>query len=172
MCPKMLSPSQAASKISHRHFSKGFSTQIRKHFHREALRADIHEPNARSSMVPRGFKQTLYSLVAFQLSAGGRGCLGEGRLGVPGKVWEFRFLPPFPSVPRENRSSRNVWENAWKCQTSFFQTSVVGESEQSLKGKEVGNMRGKGWKERALKAYMKNSEFGLGTLRHLSKGRP
>ena len=26
----------------------------------------------------------------------GRGCLGEGRLGVPGQVWEFRFLPSFP----------------------------------------------------------------------------
>ena len=45
-------------------------------------------------------------------------------------VWEFqaksgRFLPPFPSFPRENRNSRNVWENAWKSQTSFFQTSAV-----------------------------------------------
>ena len=35
---------------------------------------------------------------------------GEGRLGVPGQVWEFRFLPSFPSFPRENRSSKNVWE--------------------------------------------------------------
>ena len=29
-------------------------------------------------------------------------------LGVPGQVWEFRFLWSFPSFPRENRSSRNV----------------------------------------------------------------
>ena len=42
--------------------------------------------------------------------SGGRGCLEEGRLGVPGQVWEFRFLPSFPSFPRENRSSRSVWE--------------------------------------------------------------
>ena len=47
-------------------------------------------------------------------------------------VWEFqarsgsfRFLPSFPSFPRENRSSKNVWENAWKSQTSFLQTSVA-----------------------------------------------
>ena len=37
---------------------------------------------------------------------GGPGCLGEGRLGVPGQVWEFRLLPSFPSFPRENRSSK------------------------------------------------------------------
>ena len=36
------------------------------------------------------------------LHSGGRGCLGEGRLGVPGQVWEVRFLPSFPSFPREN----------------------------------------------------------------------
>ena len=36
-------------------------------------------------------------------------------------VWEFQaksgssgFLLSFPLFPRENRSSRNVWENAWK----------------------------------------------------------
>ena len=46
-------------------------------------------------------------------------------LGVPGQVWEFRFLPSFPSLPKENRSSRDVWENAWKFQTSFFQTSAA-----------------------------------------------
>ena len=50
---------------------------------------------------------------------------GEGRLGVPGQVWEFRFLLSFPIFPRENRSSRNVWENAWKAQTSFFQTPTA-----------------------------------------------
>ena len=55
----------------------------------------------------------------------GRGCLEEGRLGVPGQVWEFRFLPSFPSFPRENRSSKNVWENTWKSQTSFLQTSAA-----------------------------------------------
>ena len=33
--------------------------------------------------------------------SGGRGCLGEGRLGVPGQVWKFRFLPASPSFPRE-----------------------------------------------------------------------
>ena len=56
---------------------------------------------------------------------GGRGCLEEGRLGVPGQNWEFRFLPSFPSFPRENRSSRDVWEDACKSQTSFFQTSAA-----------------------------------------------
>ena len=50
--------------------------------------------------------------------SGGRWCLGEGRLGVAGQVWEFRLLPSFPSFPRENRSSRNVWESGWKSQTS------------------------------------------------------
>ena len=33
--------------------------------------------------------------------SGGRGCLGEGRLGVPCQVWEFRFLLSFPLFPRE-----------------------------------------------------------------------
>ena len=54
-----------------------------------------------------------------------RGCLGEGRLGVPSQVWEFRFLLSFPLFPRENRSSRNVWENTWKSQTSVLQTSAA-----------------------------------------------
>ena len=45
------------------------------------------------------------------LKSGGRGCLEEGRLGVPGQVWEFRFLPSFPSFPRENCSSRDVCKN-------------------------------------------------------------
>ena len=38
----------------------------------------------------------------------GRGCLGEGRLGVSGQVWEFRFLPLFPSFPREKLSVQEV----------------------------------------------------------------
>ena len=29
------------------------------------------------------------------LLSDGRGCREEGRLGVPGQVWEFRFLPSF-----------------------------------------------------------------------------
>ena len=33
--------------------------------------------------------------------SGGRGCLGEGRLGLPCRVWELRSLPSFPSFPRE-----------------------------------------------------------------------
>ena len=59
------------------------------------------------------------------LVSGSRGCLEEGRLGVPGQVWEFRFPPSFPSFSREKRSSKNVWENTSKSQTSFFQTSAV-----------------------------------------------
>ena len=50
---------------------------------------------------------------------------GRRTSGDPGQVWEFRFLPSFPSFPRENSSSENVWENPWKSQTSFFQTSAV-----------------------------------------------
>ena len=57
--------------------------------------------------------------------SGGRGCLGEGHLGLPGQVWELRFLPSFPSFPRENCTSKNVGKNAWKSQTSFFQTSAA-----------------------------------------------
>ena len=46
--------------------------------------------------------------------------------GVPGQVWEFRFLLPFPLLPRENRSSRDVWEKHLKSsQTSVFQTSAA-----------------------------------------------
>ena len=30
----------------------------------------------------------------------GRACLGEGRLGVPGQVWEFGSLLSFPLFPR------------------------------------------------------------------------
>ena len=45
-------------------------------------------------------------------------------------VWEIQAKSgssgsSFPSFPRENRSSENVWENPWKSQTSFFQTSAV-----------------------------------------------
>ena len=47
-------------------------------------------------------------------------------------VWEFQaksgssgFCCFFPLFPRENRNSRNVWESAWKSQTSFFQTSAA-----------------------------------------------
>ena len=57
---------------------------------------------------------SFWSVEGWNVSSGGCGCLGEGRLGVPGQVWEFRFLPFSPSFPRENRSSRTVWENAWK----------------------------------------------------------
>ena len=48
------------------------------------------------------------------LISGGRGCLGEGRLGLPGQVWELRFLPSSPSFPGEialqNLSGQNAWE--------------------------------------------------------------
>ena len=50
---------------------------------------------------------------------------GEGLLGLPGQVRELGFLLSFPSFPRDNRSSKNVWESAWKSQTSFFQTSAA-----------------------------------------------
>ena len=32
---------------------------------------------------------------ALMISSGGRGCLGEGRLELPGQVWELKFLPSF-----------------------------------------------------------------------------
>ena len=51
------------------------------------------------------------------LASGGRGCLGEGCLGLLGQVWELRFLRSFPSFPRENRSSKNFWENACEPRT-------------------------------------------------------
>ena len=38
---------------------------------------------------------------------------------------EIRFLPSVPSFPRESRSSKTVWENPWKSQTSIFQTSAA-----------------------------------------------
>ena len=41
--------------------------------------------------------------------SGGRGCLGEGRLGLPCQVWEFRFLASFPSFARDNRF-KIVWK--------------------------------------------------------------
>ena len=73
--------------------------------------------------------------------SGGRGCLGEGRLGLSGQVWEFRFLPSFPSFPRENAvqkqsgktpglSGTSVWRpqsrytvmrNAMECRIEFPQ---------------------------------------------------
>ena len=48
-------------------------------------------------------------------------------------VWEFQAKSGSsgscrlfsPSFPRENRSSKNVWENIWKSQTSFLQTSAA-----------------------------------------------
>ena len=52
---------------------------------------------------------------------------------IPGQVWEFRFLPSFPSFPRESRSStKNLWESAWESQTSFFQTSAAFWLRRSL----------------------------------------
>ena len=50
------------------------------------------------------------SFQVLKRSSGGRRCLGEGRLGVPGQVREFRFVLSFPSFPRENWNSRNVWK--------------------------------------------------------------
>ena len=38
-----------------------------------------------------------FFLISF---SGGRGCLGEECLGVPGQVWELMFLSSFPSFPR------------------------------------------------------------------------
>ena len=52
-----------------------------------------------------------------QSCRGGRRCLVEGRLGFPGRACELRFGLSFPFLLRENRSSKNVWENAWKSQT-------------------------------------------------------
>ena len=57
--------------------------------------------------------------------SGGHGFLGEGRLKLPGQVWELRILPSFPSYPTKNRCSDSVWENARKSQTSFYQTSAT-----------------------------------------------
>ena len=51
--------------------------------------------------------------------SGGCGCLGDGRLELPDQLWELRVLPSFPSRLGENRSSKIIWENAWKSQTSF-----------------------------------------------------
>ena len=59
-----------------------------------------------------------------------RGCLGglgvfrEKDVGLPGQVLELRSCPFFLYFlgPRENRSSKNVWEKAWKSQTSFSLT--------------------------------------------------
>ena len=41
---------------------------------------------------------SLYALSGYVLWSGGRGCLGEGRLGVPGQVWEFRLLLSFSPI--------------------------------------------------------------------------
>ena len=46
-----------------------------------------------------------------EFHSGGCGCLGEGRLGVPGHIWESGL--------------KNVWDNARRSQTSFFQTSAA-----------------------------------------------
>ena len=66
-----------------------------------------------------------FKFCLFFVESEGRGSLGEGRLGVPSQVWEFRIFLSFPLFPSENRSSRNVWENTWKSQTSVFQTSAA-----------------------------------------------
>ena len=53
--------------------------------------------------------------------SGGRGCLGEEHLGLPGQVWE----PRLSLLLRENRSSINVWEDAWKFQARVHTKGVV-----------------------------------------------
>ena len=60
---------------------------------------------------------------------GGCGCLGERRLGLPSQVWELRFLPSFPSFPRENRSSKGVCASPWKSQTRHPSSSYPRPSE-------------------------------------------
>ena len=56
--------------------------------------------------------------------SGGRGCLGEGRLGLSGEVWEFRFLPSFPSFPRENWGCAKGAEKA-SCGETVVQKGVL-----------------------------------------------
>ena len=57
------------------------------------------------SMDPRHpFRDTGHRFVGLRGSKL-RGCLGEGRLELPGQVREFRFFPSYPSFPRENHSS-------------------------------------------------------------------
>ena len=41
------------------------------------------------------------NLLVSNLVSNVRGCLGEGRLGLPCQVWELSSLPSFPSFPRE-----------------------------------------------------------------------
>ena len=43
-------------------------------------------------------------------TSGCREYLGEGRLGLPGQVWELRFLPSFPSFPREKFAHQTMAE--------------------------------------------------------------
>ena len=44
------------------------------------------------------FSDKLFFCLRFRL-LGGRACLEEGRLGLPGEVWELRFLPSF-AIPK------------------------------------------------------------------------
>ena len=50
----------------------------------------------------------------------GRTTSGSSRPSLGAQV-----LVVFSFFPRENRNPRDVWENAWKSQTAFFQTSAA-----------------------------------------------
>ena len=67
-----------------------------------------------------------------EAESGGRGCLGEGCLGLPGQVWE----PSFPSYLRENRSSKNVWENACPRHTSSRHPRPSDRKRRRVRGKK------------------------------------
>ena len=60
------------------------------------------------------------------------------RGGLPGQVWKLRFLPSFPSFPRENRSSNNVWEAPGSLRESSSQSRDWKNTHEGLLGSSGG----------------------------------
>ena len=51
-------------------------------------------------------------------SLGSHQCLGEGCLGLPGQVWNLRFLLSFPLLATRHRNSKKVWDYIFLPDTS------------------------------------------------------
>ena len=78
--------------------------------------------------------------------SGGRGCLGEGRLGVPGQVWEFSFLPS----PSDHYSSWHTKQKQTQFWCPFSRSCLLCEA-QTDKIQELGII----WLARRRAPYVK-----------------
>ena len=88
-------------------------------------------------------------------------CGEEGRLGLPGQVWELRLWPSFPSCPGENRSSNSVWDSPRHLSTTHPRPAYIGQ------GAPKERRRGRAEKRLSKKVFLE-SPFLLSPLKVFS----